>query len=1036
MEEASAFLNSDTLEITSWYPEDATVIVPANEIKTFGVSVQGGAADGVVYNFYVEDQLIGTGSEPFYNLNGSQLGEEAKTFTIKVTDGIIVDEHSFQIVKNEPPQISSSSPEERSIIVECADPLLVFNVTASDPEGGALTFEWSLNDGFLDDTIFVETSESQSRAAATIDCDNTINNTLTLKISDGVDTKEISWIYMDPVSGAIGQVGNSAIEFDPISHDFGYAKASSDTLLKTFTATNSAFTDVYINQFSGENDHFTIASTNCPLAPEKFEAGDDCSMTVSFAPTMAGSLGTNLTASYYAEGNSDQTFQSLLGVAGTGVSPLVFDGVQSISNLTHNAVTLNWNQTSTAATFVAFQVSGGLVYNSTKVNTNGTATSMDITDLTPSTAYTFRVKATDVFGNLDGNEVDVTFTTNANNPPIPAINATPSLYSGEFISTVDAYDINTNGDTDQDGDTLTYTCSYSRAAGGGFGAATGDCDTLTNEGGGTASFNTSAGVFSNWRPLHAEIGLTYTFTITAQDPYGESRTVQFSNAIVQGVPDEPTITAVSPNNATNNNNTPTVTGTATANLTVYLYSGASCATAIGFGTADGSGNFSIQVNVTDDATYTIRGRTVNAINNYSDCSSTSVTYVEDSTAPTPFTVSGTNPPSPADSLTPAIQGTTEAGASISIYSDNTCSTQVATGIAAGDGSFSVNVNATANDTATFYVVASDAAGNSTTCTDNIVSYENYSIASGIAWFRGTDTASSTEPSYQLNPSVATDLEFSSSEYDSSYFSHSRNSDSHEIEVLQNGDYFLTFNLPISFFGTQRPAMRAEIFVDGVSVKGGIGESNYIRNASSHTESSANVSVMLPNLVANQIITVKVLGTAGVVSSDIEMMVLPADAMFSLYVEHVDTSTRKVFYGSLASSATSINGGFDFGWNVDVEFDNTTFSHSTGTDPEEITLDVAGDYMIHYSVPTTSTVARTSPRSKFSVPPTEEQPSMPWTAPRPCRAIFVQLMTTIIHPSTSREFSKEWALAISSRSQHLRKPIQEMSTLPPQDTLRS
>jgi hypothetical protein len=145
---------------------------------------------------------------------------------------------------------------------------------------------------------------------------------------------------------------------------------------------------------------------------------------------------------------------------------------------------------------------------------------MSIEDLTPSTAYTFRVRATDVFGNMESNTSDVSFTMDANQSPDVTAATTPALYSGEPIDSVNAYDSNSDSDYDIDGDKITYTCTFSRQSDG----ADGNCSDLTNEGGGTASFDSNTGVFSNWKPLHSEIGDSYLITIKGSDEYGANDT--------------------------------------------------------------------------------------------------------------------------------------------------------------------------------------------------------------------------------------------------------------------------------------------------------------------------------------------------------------------------------------------------------------------------------------------------------------------------------------------------------------------------------
>src|SRR5205814_1656309 len=78
---------------------------------------------------------------------------------------------------------------------------------------------------------------------------------------------------------------------------------------------------------------------------------------------------------------------------------------------------------------------------------------------------------------------------------------------------------------------------------------------------------------------------------------------------------------------------PHVKGSAEAGSTVKLYTGAGCTNQAGTGTADGSGHFDIAVTVDDDSTTTFTATATDAANNTSDCSTDSVTYIEDSTQP-------------------------------------------------------------------------------------------------------------------------------------------------------------------------------------------------------------------------------------------------------------------------------------------------------------------------------------------------------------------------------------------------------------------
>src|SRR5690606_5693223 len=127
-----------------------------------------------------------------------------------------------------------------------------------------------------------------------------------------------------------------------------------------------------------------------------------------------------------------------------------------------------------------------------------------------------------------------------------------------------------------------------------------------------------------------------------------------------------------------NENEPVVSGVAEENATIRIYSNASCTSAVlATGVADASGAFSIMVPVNDNTTTGFRAQATDLIGNISPCSS-SLQYIEDSVGIAPTMVS-TNPVGPANNNAPRVIGTSESQATVRIYTDDTCTTQVATG---------------------------------------------------------------------------------------------------------------------------------------------------------------------------------------------------------------------------------------------------------------------------------------------------------------------------------------------------------------------
>src|SRR5690606_13692836 len=110
---------------------------------------------------------------------------------------------------------------------------------------------------------------------------------------------------------------------------------------------------------------------------------------------------------------------------------------------------------------------------------------------------------------------------------------------------------------------------------------------------------------------------------------------------------EPVMTSTNPVSPANNNS-PSVIGTAERLSTVRIYTDDTCTTQVSSGTANGAGNFSIATPAVDDFENEYWGQITDRAGNISDCSSTSVTYVEDSTGPSAPVLVSTTPESTTD----------------------------------------------------------------------------------------------------------------------------------------------------------------------------------------------------------------------------------------------------------------------------------------------------------------------------------------------------------------------------------------------------
>jgi hypothetical protein len=94
-------------------------------------------------------------------------------------------------------------------------------------------------------------------------------------------------------------------------------------------------------------------------------------------------------------------------------------------------------------------------------------------------------------------------------------------------------------------------------------------------------------------------------------------------------------------------------------------------------------------------------------------------------------LTGTDPASPALSGTPRVRGVAEAGSTVKLYAGSSCAgTPLATASAAELGSPGIGVSVAEGTTATFSATATDAAGNTSSCSAPI-SYTRSHLDPGV-----------------------------------------------------------------------------------------------------------------------------------------------------------------------------------------------------------------------------------------------------------------------------------------------------------------
>jgi|GEM_PF-1735153 len=162
--------------------------------------------------------------------------------------------------------------------------------------------------------------------------------------------------------------------------------------------------------------------------------------------------------------------------------------------------------------------------------------------------------------------------------------------------------------------------------------------------------------------------------------------------------------------------TPTAAFTLSENATVTLYSDSGCTSSISSATSKNSGSQTLNTNsITANSTVTIFAKAVDAASNASSCTSIG-SYTHDGTAPSLSSVSVTTS-SPGTSLTADVQFTISETSSVTLYSNDSCSSAISSAASkTGAAQTMTTNNLTANTATTIYAKAVDAATNASSCT--------------------------------------------------------------------------------------------------------------------------------------------------------------------------------------------------------------------------------------------------------------------------------------------------------------------------------
>ncbi len=209
----------------------------------------------------------------------------------------------------------------------------------------------------------------------------------------------------------------------------------------------------------------------------------------------------------------------------------------------------------------------------------------------------------------------------------------------------------------------------------------------------------------------------------------------------------------------------------------------------------------------------------------------------------------------------------------------------------------------------------------------------------IATFLSDRTIYSTD----LNQDSAYPFIWPYDNIDTTIFQHDVTNYSHEIYVKADGNYLIAFSMPVTTTSKSRESVRVEVRLNGVVVPHIRGESGYIRNYNDHKESSIQFTSLLPNLHVNDKLEIYVQrgGDIGPVTT----------SGAKLYLEKLSVNSDLFFAtATQTTNSTNLNQSNSYGMAWEQKISSTTFGHDNSSNPNVVTFNSAGDYLVFFNTP--------------------------------------------------------------------------------------
>ncbi len=241
-----------------------------------------------------------------------------------------------------------------------------------------------------------------------------------------------------------------------------------------------------------------------------------------------------------------------------------------------------------------------------------------------------------------------------------------------------------------------------------------------------------------------------------------------------------------------------------------------------------------------------------------------------------------------------------------------------------------------------------------TITGDATLYAEY-LPSGDTIFsaNGTQTTSGTN----LNSTEA-NMDWDHTTADTG-FTHTNSDPS--VTLDQAGSYLVSVNIPVSAT-VQRASIEGRVLLDGSEVHSGEFQQGYIRDTNGHTDSSIHWFGVVQSSSPNQVLTISAQQKAA------SGTVTVGGEKATLFIKKLSTSDLYVGEATQAGGASNWNPNTKstVDWATDNAIDTNTFSHSTSSNNQNITVQKSGDYLLSFDAGFSSTGQRVSPKVTVQV----------------------------------------------------------------------